>query len=155
MIEHGKDLVVIANQMVIGHKLVLKLALQKKLHTCHLGGGMTMMHHGQITKPSSIALTTFTTLSEDSAVFIKPKFTLEELKAKGKILHDDLTKMMNVDYVRYLPIDWYGEICCPVSILTREDLFDDYDFIGFAPQTVKVNGRARFYRVIVKRRREQ
>ena len=141
--------------MVIGHKLVLKLALQKKLHTCHKGGELTMMHNGEIVTPSSIAMTTFTTLSENPAVFIKPEFTLEELKAKGKILHDDSTKMMNVDYIRYLPTDWYGEICCPVSILTREDLFDDYDFIGFTPQTVKVNGKARFYRVIVKRRRKQ
>ena len=114
-----------------------------------------MMHNGIEVRPSSIALTTLHTKPSEEIKFHKPCCTLEELKAKGKILHDDSTKMMCVDYVRYLPTDWHGEICCPVSILTREDLFDDYDFIGLTPQTVKVNGKARFYRVIVKRRRKQ
>lgn len=114
-----------------------------------------MMHNDIEVTPSSIAIATLHTKLTEEVKFRKPSFTLEELKAKGKILHDDSTKMMNVDYVRYLPTDWYGEICCPLSILIREDLFDDYDVIGLTPQTVKVNGKARFYRVIAKRRRKQ
>lgn len=55
-------------------------------------------------------------------------------------------------YVRDIPIDYDGEMYVPTSILMLPMLYKWFDVVRFAHEPVRVNGKMRFYRVVIKRK---
>ena len=55
-------------------------------------------------------------------------------------------------YIRYVPIDYDGEMYVPSSIVLSPMLCKWFDIMRFAHEQVSVNGKNRFYRVVIKRK---
>ena len=53
-----------------------------------------------------------------------------------------------------MPIDYYGEIYCTTSILFMKHLRNKYEIVKMADKAITVNGKNRFYRVLVKRKKK-
>ena len=53
-----------------------------------------------------------------------------------------------------MPIDYYGEIYCPISILFLPHLRKQYEIIK-ENRAITVNGKKRFIRVLVKRKKKE
>ena len=76
---------------------------------------------------------------------------MQQLIDENKIYKEDTDSTYEVKYIRNLPIDYYGEIYCPISILFLPYLRNKYEIIKMAKKAITVNGKNRFYRVLVKR----
>ena len=77
---------------------------------------------------------------------------MQQLTDENKIYKEDTDGIYEVKYVRNLPIDYYGEIYCPTSILFLQHLRNKYEIVKIADKTITVNGKNRFFRVLVKRK---
>ena len=76
---------------------------------------------------------------------------MQQLIDENKIYKEDTDGIYEVKYIRNLPIDYYGEIYCPTSILFLQYLRNKYEIVKIADKTITVNGKNRFFRVLVKR----
>jgi len=76
---------------------------------------------------------------------------LQQLIDENKIYKEDTDGIYEVKYTRNLPIDYYGEIYCPTSILFLPHLRKQYEIIK-ENRAITVNGKKRFIRVLVKRK---
>ena len=61
---------------------------------------------------------------------------------------DDTTHILNIDYMRDIPIDYKEPFTCPTSILILPQWKKYLDIIGYASATI--NGKQRFHRILVK-----
>ena len=77
---------------------------------------------------------------------------MQQLIDENKIYKEDTDWIYEVKYTRNLPIDYYGEIYCPISILFLQHLRNKYEIIKMADKAIIVNGKNRFFRVLVKRK---
>ena len=77
---------------------------------------------------------------------------MQQLIDENKIYKEDTDGIYEVKYIRNLPIDYYGEIYCPTSILFLPHLRKHYEIIKMADKDITVNGKNRFLRVLVKRK---
>ena len=77
---------------------------------------------------------------------------MQQLIDENKIYKEDTDGIYEVKYIRNLPIDYYGEIYCPISILFLQHLRNKYEIAKTVYRTIKVNGKNRFLRVLVKRK---
>ena len=77
---------------------------------------------------------------------------MQQLIDENKIYKEDTDGIYEVKYTRNLPIDYYGEIYCPTSILFLPYLRNKYEIIKMAEKAIIVNGKNRFFRVLVKRK---
>ena len=76
---------------------------------------------------------------------------MQQLTDENKIYKEDTDGIYEVKYTRNLPIDYYGEIYCPISILFLPHLRKQYEIIK-DNRAITVNGKKRFIRVLVKRK---
>ena len=77
---------------------------------------------------------------------------MQQLISENRIYKDDADGIYEVRYLRNLPVDYYGEIYCPTSILFLPYLRNQYEIIKMADKMITVNGKNRFSRVLVKRK---
>ena len=77
---------------------------------------------------------------------------MQQLIDENKIYKEDADGIYEVKYTRNLPIDYYGEIYCPISILFMPYLKNKYEIVKLADKMITVNGKNRFFRVLVKRK---
>ena len=70
------------------------------------------------------------------------------MKDKGKFLLDDTTHILNIDYLRDIPVDYKEQFTCPTSVLTLPTWKKYLDIIGYASATI--NSKQRFHRILVK-----
>ena len=77
---------------------------------------------------------------------------MQQLIDENKIYKEDTDGTYEVKYARNLPIDYYGEIYCPTSILFSPYWRKQYEIIKMADKDIIVNGKNRFFRVLVKRK---
>ena len=77
---------------------------------------------------------------------------MQQLIDENKIYKEDADGICEVKYTRNLPIDYYGEIYCPTSILFMPHLMNKYEIVKLADKMITVNGKNRFLRVLVKRK---
>lgn len=77
---------------------------------------------------------------------------MQQLIDENKIYKEDTDGIYEVKYIRNLPIDYYGEIYCPISILFMQHLRKKYEIVKIADKAITVNGKNRFFRVLVKRK---
>ena len=77
---------------------------------------------------------------------------MQQLIDENKIHKEDTDGIYEVKYTRNLPIDYYREIYCPISILFLPYLRNKYEIAKTVYSTIKVNGKNRFLRILVKRK---
>ena len=77
---------------------------------------------------------------------------MQQLIDENKIYKEDANGIYEVKYIRNLPIDYYGEIYCPTSIMFAPYLRKQYEIVKMADKAITVNGKNRFLRVLVKRK---
>ena len=151
MLERNKDFVIIANMMALMYKSVIKYSLAGKISNCDTFGGCATFARpaGDIAKVHCIAVTTLDVFDMCKR---NPSKTLQQLIDENKIYKEDTDGIYEVKYTRNLPIDYYGEIYCPTSILFLPYLRKQYEIIKMADKMITVNGKNRFQRVLVKRK---
>ena len=151
VLERNKDFVIITNMMALMYKSVIKYSLAGKINACDKfsGGAAFTRPNGDIVRVHCIAVTT---LDVFDVVNRPPSKTLQQLIDETKIYQEDTDGIYEVKYTRNLPIDYYGEIYCPISILFLPYLRNKYDIVKTVYRAIKVNGKNRFLRVLVKRK---
>ena len=151
VLERNKDFVIIANMMDLMYKSTIKYSLAGKINACDkFSGGATFTRpNGDIAHVHCVAVTT---LDVFDVVKSYPSKTLQQLTDENKIYKEDADGIYEVKYIRNLPIDYYGEIYCPTSILFLPHLRKQYEIVKIADKTITVNGKNRFFRVLVKRK---
>lgn len=151
VLEKNKDFVIITNMMALMYKSVIKYSLAGKINSCDgfSGGARFTRPNGDIAKVHCIAVTT---LDVFNLCKRQPSKTLQQLIGENKIYKEDTDRIYEVNYIRNLPIDYYGEIYCPTSILFAPFLRKQYEIVKMADKDIIVNGKSRFYRVLVKRK---
>ena len=77
---------------------------------------------------------------------------MQQLTDENKVYKEDTDGIYDVKYTSNLPIDYYGEIYCPTSILFLQHLRNKYEIIKITDKAIIVNGKTRFRRVLVKRK---
>ena len=77
---------------------------------------------------------------------------MQQLIDENKIYKEDTDGTYEVNYIFNLPIDYYGEIYCPISIMFLQHLRNKYEIVKMADKAIIVNGKNRFLRVLVKRK---
>lgn len=91
----------------------------------------------------------------DFHVYLKTKMqnlTFEQLKAKNRAEYDDKTGILNVNLLQHIPVDYFDEMLLPASVLVRPDVRVNFDILGVR-NDVFVNGKHKFWRVLVKRKK--
>ena len=91
----------------------------------------------------------------DFYVYLKSKtqnLTFEQLKAKKRAEYDDKTGILNVNLLQHIPVDYFDEMLLPVSVLIRPDVRVNFDILDVR-NDVSVNGKRKFWRVLVKRKK--
>ena len=151
VLERNKDFVIITNMMALMYKSTIKYSLAGKFNLCNrfTGGATFTLPNGYIANVQSVAVTTLDVL--DLCKWY-PSKTLQQLIDENKIYKEDTDGIYEVKYVRNLPIDYYGEIYCPTSILFLQHLRNKYEIVKIADKAITVNGKNRFFRVLVKRK---
>ena len=151
VLERNKDFIIITNMMALMYKSTIKYSLAGKINSCSrfTGGATFKLPEGDIANVQCIAVTT---LDVFDIVKSHPSKTLQQLIDENKIYKEDADGIYEVKYTRNLPIDYYGEIYCPISILFLQHLRKQYEIIKMADKDIIVNGKNRFYRVLVKRK---
>ena len=151
VLDRNKDFVIIANMMALMYKSTIKYSLAGKFNLCSrfTGGSTFTLPNGYIANVQSVAVTT---LDVFDVVKSHPNKTLQQLIDENKIYKEDTDGIYEVKYTRNLPIDYYGEIYCPTSILFLQHLRNKYEIVKIADKTITVNGKNRFFRVLVKRK---
>lgn len=91
-------------------------------------------------------------MQTDDLVKLPPSKTLQQLIGENRIYKEDADGIYEVRYIRDLPVDYYGEIYCPTSILFLPHLRNQYEIIKMVDKMITVNGKNRFYRVLIKRK---
>ena len=116
VLERNKDFVIITNMMALMYKSVIKYSLSGKINNCDKfsGGASFTRPAGDIVRVHCVASTT---LDVFDLVKRPPSKTLQQLIDENKIYKEDTDGIYEVKYTRNLPIDYYGEIYCPTSIL--------------------------------------
>ena len=116
VLERNKDFVIITNMLALMYKSVIKYSLAGKINLCsNFTGGTTFTRpNGDIATLKCVAATT---LDVFDVVNRPPSKTLQQLIDENKIYKEDTDGIYEVKYTRNLPIDYYGEIYCPTSIL--------------------------------------
>ena len=150
VLERNKDFVIITNMMALMYKSTIKYSLAGKFNLCSrfTGGATFTLPNGYIANVQSVAVTTLDVLD----ICKQPSKTLQQLTDENKIYKEDTDGIYEVKYTRNLPIDYYGEIYCPTSILFLQHLRNKYEIVKMADKTITVNGKNRFFRVLVKRK---
>ena len=151
VLERNKDFVIITNMMALMYKSTIKYSLAGKINACDKfsGGASFTRPNGDIVKVHCVAATT---LDVFDLVKRHPSKTLQQLIDENKIYKEDTDGIYEVKYTRNLPIDYYGEIYCPTSILFAPYWRKHYEIIKMADKDIIVNGKTRFHRVLVKRK---
>ena len=151
VLERNKDFVIITNMMALMYKSVIKYSLAGKINACDkfTGGAAFTRPNGDIVRVHCIAVTT---LDVFDVVKRYPSKTLQQLIDENKIYKEDTDGIYEVKYTRNLPIDYYGEIYCPTSILFAPYWRKHYEIIKMSDKDIIVNGKTRFRRVLVKRK---
>ena len=150
VLDRNKDFIIIANMMaLITYKSVIKHSLAGKINNCGGFGCATFKRPaGDIATVNCIAVTTFDVFD---TVKQHPNKTLQQLIDENRIYKDDADGIYEVRYIKNLPVDYYGEIYCPTSVLFLPYLRNQYEIIKMS-KIVTVNGKNRFLRVLVKRK---
>ena len=151
VLERNKDFVIITNMMALMYKSTIKYSLAGKFNSCHrFSGGATFARPaGDIATVHCIAVTTLDVFDLCKRY---PSKTLQQLIDENKIYKEDTDGTYEVKYARNLPIDYYGEIYCPTSILFSPYWRKQYEIVKMADKDITVNGKNRFYRILVKRK---
>ena len=151
VLERNKDFVIITNIMALIQKSVIKYSLSGKINFCKnfTGGASFTRPNGDIAIVQCVAATT---LDVFDVLNKQPSKTLQQLIDENKIYKEDTDGTYEVKYIRNLSIDYYGEIYCPISILFLPHLRKQYEIVKMADKAIIVNGKNRFYRVLVKRK---
>lgn len=164
-LEMGKDIVVIANLMAIGHKPFWKYLTSnsignRNLSLCgkmtggasfQIAGGTLGKHEITTARLNCVGLTTLNTHQFPNLRV--PKKTFAELERLGKIHHpENLPDKVEVKYKSDIPIDYDGIILAPISAALIPWVKERYDVLKFCDYPVVVDGKSRFYRVEIKRK---
>ena len=151
VLERNKDFVIIANMMALMYKSTIKYSLAGKINLCSRFTGCATF-----TRPAGDTATVMcvaaTTLDVFDLINQHPNKTLQQLIDENKIYKEDTDGIYEVKYTRNLPIDYYGEIYCTISIMFAPYWRKHYEIIKMADKDIIVNGKNRFYRVLVKRK---
>lgn len=138
--------------MSLMHKNIKEYTLGCKLTSCsHFPGGATFRYiDGHI---AHVQCAGITTLNIQGGSYAWHKFTFEQLKEKNKVIYAD-DGILECKYMRNIPIDYYDEIYCPMSILISSMFRKYFDVLGLGID-VKVNGKNRFWRIKIKRNNKE
>lgn len=149
--KYKKDCVLIVNLMSLMYSKIYKMSLQGKFNCCchFCGGGKFKTIEGSIASVQVIGITTLNVSNIGTKRL--PKKTFNELQQAGKINYDDYTHRVEVEYIRNIPIDYSGEMLVPMTILCLKSIKDQFDILGLADKCA-VNGKNRFYRIIIKKK---
>lgn len=161
LMELDKKFSIICNQMNLMHKPTMKFLLDGKfkLVAPYKGGGTFIHADGHEQHVNVIAVTNLDKV-EDYIVFNYrlPKMTKAQLLEKGVLYHPDglPDNHFEVRYLKDIPTD-LGEdevVWCPMSVLLvpwfKNRYEVDRDLLDNQKCRIKVNGKARFYRVPMK-----
>ena len=161
-LDMGKDIVVIANLMAIGHKPFWKYLTSKAININQRMSGSSGEFkfseedtlgklHTKTTYVNCCGLTTLKNIQLPSLRV--PKKTFAELERLGKIHHpENLPDKVEVKYLSDIPIDYDGIILTPISAALIPWVKERYDVLKFCDYPVVVDGKSRFYRVEIKRK---
>jgi hypothetical protein len=138
------------------HKPIREYSFSGILKNCSrfTGGGKFTRgeygcYNGDIAKVHCIGVTTL----KHSCKAKWYKFTFKQLKAKNKVVYAD-DGILECQYMRSLPIDYYDEIYCPMSILILPMFRKYFDILSLG-SNVTVNGKNRFWRIKIKRNNKE
>lgn len=147
MIDSGKDMIFIANLMCLKYREILPYSLQKRLLICSDSSGTFKRPNGDIVNHKYIGLST---IDCKQSLRCWGKYTVAELKKMGKFVYAD-DGILECQYLKYVPVDYYDEIYVSIGILGQKWANDYFDFIGLPKTEVVVNGKKRFTRIVIKR----
>ena len=159
VLDHNKDFAIIANLMCLGRKSNLKLLLSGKINICDprlrcnpkKGNSWPFMYKdGSISYVWCSALTTLRLLPTRRKL---PSLTTAELAKKKRLHYEDTTREMAVDYVRNMPTDLEVTCLVPMTACLIPEVKEKYEILGLAKSCV-IDGKARFYRVRVMKKKE-
>ena len=151
VLERNKDFVIITNMMALMYKSTIKYSLAGKINICSgFSNDATFTRpNGDITIVQCVAVTTLDVFDLCKRY---PSKTLQQLIDENKIYKEDTDGTYEVKYARNLPIDYYGEIYCQTSIMFSPYWRNKYEIVKMAEKAITVNGKNRFFRVLVKRK---
>lgn len=155
--EHNKDFVIIANMMCTLHKPIAKYTLSGKINGLFPivphndgGTGWSFIHNSEIKYVWCCGLTTLATMPSHRKL---PSLTTAELAKKNRLHYDDITKEMEVDFMRNIPTDLEGTCLVPMTACLTPEIKEKYEILGFTKSCI-VGGKNKFYRVRIRRKQQ-
>ena len=159
LMELDKKFAIICNMMNLMHKLTMKFLLDGKFKSiCLFSGGGAFIHaDGREAGLNVIGISNLEKVYFDFNYRL-PKMTKQQLLEKGVLYHPDglPDNHFEVRYLKNIPTDLREDevVWCPMSVLIvpwfskRYEV--DRDLLEKQKGGIKVNGKARFYRVPMK-----
>ena len=159
LMELDKKFSIICNMMNLAHKPTRKFLLDGKFKTiCLFSGGGAFIHaNGRKAGINVIGISNLEKVDFDFN-HRHPKMTKQQLLEKGVLYHPDglPDNHFEVRFLKYIPTDLREDeiVWCPISVLIVPWFSKRYEVDRdlFAKQKggIKVDGKARFYRVPMK-----
>ena len=159
LMELDKKFAIICNMMNLAHKPTRKFLLDGKfkLISAFSGGGTFIHADGRETHVKVISISNLDKVYFDFNSRI-PKMTKQQLLEKGVLYHPDWLpdNHFEVKFLKDIPTDLREDeiVWCPMSVLINPWFSKRYevdrDLLEKHKSGIKVNGKARFYRVPMK-----
>ena len=151
VMEHGKELLLIINMMSLMYKNIFPYAFAGKFcATSRFSGGATFKRpNGSIAHVHVCGISTMLDLNLPLKWHL---YTTQQLKDKGKFILADGTQTLECKYIADIPIDYEDDIFVPISVFLLKIIRKYFDIIRVAKEGVKVNGKNRFHRVVIRKK---
>lgn len=154
--EQGKDVLIIGNKNAYGYKEIFKLIKENKLRSGYTNPKKFLIvdENGVVKESAKVQGLTrwFTTLKVKKA---DEEILLYKRLSEGDYQKYDNYDAINVDKVKDIPEDYFGEIGVPITFLDRYNpkQFEITRFRkGNDNKDLKINGKDKYSRIIIKRR---
>lgn len=151
VMEHGKELLLIINTMSLMYKNIFPYAFAGKFCVIQRfsGGATFKLPNGDIAHVQVCGISTMLDLTLPLKWHL---YTTQQLKDKGKFILADGTQTLECKYIADIPIDYEDDIFVPTSVFLLQIIRKYFDIIRVAKEGVKVNGKNRFHRVVIRKR---
>ena len=151
VMEHGKELLLIINMMSLMYKNIFPYTFAGKFcFILSFSGGATFKRpNGSIARVNVCGISTMLDLT---LPFKWHLYTTQQLKDKGKFILADGTQTLECKYIADIPIDYEDDIFVPMSVFLLQIIRKYFDIIRVAKEGVKVNGKNRFHRVVIRKK---
>lgn len=156
LIQHNKDFLVMSNLNALGYKKLFPYIRNEKIKV----GYSKNTHHFDSPKGDKIIsnICWLTTLPVEKEK-LKTDYTID---SKEYLTFDNFSDIINIDKVKEIPMNYKGFMGVPISFLTQIN-YDQYKIVGifhgekenlemYDYGTPRINGQAKYYRVIIKER---